>query len=111
MSLGGRIAEEIFFNEISTGASNDLETATYWAEELICTYGMEESYIRVLDRKELKHDVKAKEKVSLILNNCYQEATYLVNKNKKLVTKIAQELQKKKTLSKEEIEDIIKKYV
>lgn len=108
MSLGGRIAEEIFFNEISTGASNDLETATYWAEELICTYGMEESYIRVLDRKELKHDVKAKEKVSLILNNCYQEATRLINKHKKLVTEIAQELQKKKTLSKEEIEDIIK---
>jgi cell division protease FtsH len=41
-SLGGRVAEEMIFNELTTGASNDLETATHIARSMVTRYGMSE---------------------------------------------------------------------
>ena len=41
-SLGGRVAEEMIFNELTTGASNDLETATHIARDMVTRYGMSE---------------------------------------------------------------------
>jgi cell division protease FtsH len=41
--LGGRAAEEVVFNEITTGAENDLEHATAVAREMVCVYGMGKS--------------------------------------------------------------------
>ena len=40
--MGGRVAEEIFFNKMSTGASNDIERATQIARKMVCSYGMSE---------------------------------------------------------------------
>ena len=41
--LGGRAAEDIIYNEVSTGAENDLERATTLARQMVCVYGMSES--------------------------------------------------------------------
>src|SRR5207237_9398578 len=40
VSMGGRIAEEIFLNQVSTGASNDIEQATEMARKMVCEWGM-----------------------------------------------------------------------
>ena len=42
--LGGRTSEEIFFGDVSTGASNDIEKATQLARAMVTTYGMSEKY-------------------------------------------------------------------
>ena len=43
VALGGRISEEIFFNKISTGASDDIRKCTKIAQAMVCDYGMVKS--------------------------------------------------------------------
>ena len=43
VALGGRIAEEMFFNRITTGASDDIKKCTQIAQGIVCDYGMVES--------------------------------------------------------------------
>src|SRR3954447_18791570 len=53
MTLGGRAAEEIVFNEVTTGAANDLEKVTHTAKQMIMRYGMSEKLgPRVLGRNQ-----------------------------------------------------------
>ena len=53
--LGGRVAEELIFNEITSGASNDIEKATKLAHQMVCQYGMSPLGTRVFGQAE--HDV------------------------------------------------------
>jgi ATP-dependent Zn protease len=47
--MGGRVAEEIIFNELTTGAGNDIERATELARKMVCEWGMSErSWARIL---------------------------------------------------------------
>ena len=108
--FGGRIAEEIFFGEVSTGASNDLEQATQIAKELIATYGMGDNNLQVLNKDELLFDKQAKKQVQEILNTCYQEAKDILQNNKNLLEKIALAINEKETLSKEEVAEIISNF-
>lgn len=71
MLLGGRASEEIIFNEISTGAENDLKEATKIAYQMVCNYGMSELGNRVFDLHMLKSTEIVDKEIDKIINSCY----------------------------------------
>lgn len=121
--LGGRVAEEIIFNEISTGAHNDLERATAIARSMITQFGMSEhlgpvTYERDTDTVFLGRDygkskdfseaiaTKIDDEVRGVINECYEIARKLITKNLDLLKTIAKYLLDVETLTKEDIDEI-----
>jgi cell division protease FtsH len=107
--LGGRAAEEVVFNSITTGASNDLQRATDLAERMVTTYGMSEilgplAYERgennflgqsMGNPRRQVSDETAKaidEEVKSIVENAHQQALDILEKNRDLLEQIAQEI-------------------
>ncbi len=106
--MGGRIAESLIFNEITSGASNDIEKATELARNFICTYGMSEKlgtrkYGRTKSQvflgKDFSDDSKdysdqtallIDEEIKGIIDTCYEEATDILTKNKATLIKLAE---------------------
>ncbi len=125
MALGGRAAEEIVFNEITTGASNDMENATKMARSMVTRYGMSDSlgpqvYGRrdelVFLGKELgEHEknyseeiaAKIDKEVSQIIDNAHKRAREILTKNKSKLKKVADELIKVETIEGDEFEALI----
>lgn len=119
--LGGRIAEEIVFDDITTGASSDIKRATKVARKMVTRYGMSE-HIGVINYdsdddevfigRDLAHAKshsefiagKIDEEVGIIINECYQKAKALINENFEVLERCAQELLQKEKLTKEEFE-------
>ncbi|PIE85213.1 cell division protein FtsH [Candidatus Gracilibacteria bacterium] len=120
---GGRAAEEVFFGKdnITTGASNDIEKATNIAREMVMRYGMYEEIGREnfagersignhLGHPEDKPSFGGKTmelidaKVKSILSDAYNTAIELITKNKDLHERIAKDLIEKQELSKLEFE-------
>ncbi len=121
--LGGRVAEEIIFNEISTGAHNDFQKATAIARAMVTEYGMSSlgpiQYERgtgpvflgrdytksrdFSDKIALEIDYAVKE----IIDNCYEKARITLNDNIDLTKKIAHYLLEIETLTKEDIYEIV----
>ena len=123
--LGGYVAEEIKFKDISTGAANDLSEATNIARSLVTKYGMSkkigpisfgetEEFIflgrEITTEKDYSEETAAKidNEVFGIIRRCYQKTKKLLQKNINKLEKITQELIKKETLEKEEFEKLIK---
>lgn len=122
--LGGRAAEEIVFNESSTGAHNDFERATKIARAMVTEYGMSDLGPIQLEHQEssvfLGRDyqksrnfsdqvaLEIDKEVRKIINNCYAKAKKIINENKKLLDLIAETLLEQETLTKEEIEHLAK---
>ncbi|MDD3113592.1 MAG: ATP-dependent zinc metalloprotease FtsH [Candidatus Izemoplasmatales bacterium] len=123
--LGGRVAEEFTFNEISTGAHNDLQRATQIARAMITEYGMSEN----LGPVTYEHDTGAvflgrdygKDKnfseaiateidkeIRGIIHSCYESAMKLISEHKELLNKIAHYLLEVETLTREDIDEIVK---
>jgi len=94
--LAGRASEEFIFNEISTGAQNDLQQATFIAKKMICEYGMSEKLGPVALGEN--HEV-------------FLGRDFLLRENKDKLIRLAKVLEKKEVLGKEEIERIIGKKV
>ncbi|MEO0013596.1 MAG: hypothetical protein RLZZ535_1985 [Cyanobacteriota bacterium] len=107
--LGGRAAEEVVFNSITTGASNDLQRATDLAERMVTTYGMSKilgplAYERgennflgqgISNPRRLVSDETAKaidEEVKSIVEKAHQQALDILEKNRGLLEQIAQEI-------------------
>ena len=127
MMLGGRAAEKIFFSDITTGASNDMERATKLSREMVTRYGMSDVLgNRVYGRKnemvflgrELgEHDKDYSEKVAALIDSevdkfvegGYKKATETINKNKKKLEAVAAELIEKETLDAEEFRALMDK--
>lgn len=121
--LGGRVSEELFFGEISTGASDDFSRATKIARSMVTEYGMSDLGPVQLESKQgsvfLGRDYdKAKNfsdqvaleidtEVRKIVDSCYKEATKILKDNKKLVTLISDTLIEHETITKEEIEELV----
>ena len=122
--LGGRIAEEIFFEDITNGAGNDLEVATEIAKKMVCEWGMsekigpitlgkhsEEVFIgRELVQKRDISEEMAKSidmEIKRIVEECYQEAKKIILENKDKLQRIADALLKKEVLSADEIDRLI----
>ena len=122
--LGGRVAEEIVYNEVSTGASNDFERATKIARSMVTEYGMsnmgpltyEQNQGSVfLGRDYLKDknfsDAIAQEidkETRRIIEECYADATKCINANRDLLETIAYYLKEIETLTKQDIDEINK---
>jgi cell division protease FtsH len=108
--LGGRAAEEIFFQDITSGASNDLVVATQLAEEMVMRLGMERSAgLRVFSENRSvllapqgsqKTYENLDEAVHNILESCYQEARRILLEKRDKVDLVAHELLEVETIDK-----------
>ncbi|WP_052447255.1 ATP-dependent zinc metalloprotease FtsH [Clostridium polynesiense] len=110
--LGGRAAEEVEFNSISTGASNDIERATQTARNMVTIYGMTEEFDmmalesvsnRYLDGRPVqncsaKTSARIDEVTLEIIKECHDKAKQLLKGNSNLLTTISEKLLEKETL-------------
>ena len=118
--LGGRVAEEIVYNEVSTGAHNDFEKATKIARAMVTEYGMSDlgpiqfetqeggvflgrDYNKSKNfSNEVAHEIDLE--MRKIINECYENAKKIINENRDLLELIASSLLEHETLTKEQID-------
>ena len=121
--MGGRAAEEIFFDDISTGASGDIQQATRIAKDMVTTYGMSELGPIQYDSgngtvflgRDYNSPANASSQVAYeidtevrkIIDHCHSEAIKIIKANKEDLIKIANALIANETLTAEEINDIL----
>ncbi len=111
--LGGRAAEKIALNDISTGARNDIQVATEIARDMVIAYGMSETLgpISLEDKDNLAvfgqniEDVIGVE-VKTLIDNAYKEAINILSKNTDKLQTLAELLLEKETVTEEEFEEI-----
>ena len=122
--LGGRVSEETFLHETTTGASDDFKKATNIARSMVTKYGMsdlgpiqyeQESEGVFLGRDYTKTKnfsdqvaLEIDEQVRKIIEECYAKAKDIINKNKDLVMLLSDALMERETLTKEQIESLVK---
>ena len=117
--LSGRVAEEMVFNEIHTGASNDLERATSIARDMVTEYGMSERLgplklghrhgnpflgRDVMEDRNYSEDVAKAidEEVRCLIEECYQRARKILSENRETMDRIAAVLLERETINREE---------
>ncbi len=121
--LGGRVSEEVVFNEITTGAHNDFSKATKIARSMVTEYGMSSlgpvqletpegsSFLgRDYNKNRNFSDQVALEidnEVRKIINECYDKAKKIIEKNRDLLDLIATNLIEHETLTKEQIDYLV----
>ncbi len=121
--LGGRVSEELYYGEITTGASDDFKKATNIARSMVTEYGMSNLGPMQLEQKSenvfLGRDygktknfsdqvaLEIDKEVRSIIEKCYAQATEILKKNKKLVMLLTDALMKYETLTKEQIDYIV----
>ena len=109
--LAGRAAEDIVFNEVTTGAKDDLEKATKLAEEMVCNYGMGGLGLMVVNESFLKFNYeKSRTEINKILEKGYQQAKKILVENKELLIKISDVLMEKESIDQDELEEIFMEY-
>lgn len=122
--LGGRAAEKVIFNEMTSGASNDIAQATKLARAMVMEWGMsdlgpinfgpdtgmgdfgqmewyQENSVSPAMQEKIDNEVKK------IMDQGLKEAENLVKKHKKLLDKVVEELLKKETIDRDEFEKIV----
>lgn len=121
---GGRSAEEIIFNTITTGASNDIEQATKLARAMVTRYGMSEKYdmmgLEVVNNAYLSKDnsltcssdtaTDIDHEVLCIIKKAHQKAKDIISKNMAIMHEASSFLIQKETITGEEFMNIINKY-
>ncbi|ARM30094.1 ATP-dependent zinc metalloprotease FtsH [Prosthecochloris sp. HL-130-GSB] len=122
--LGGRIAEDIIFGEISTGAQNDLEKVTEIAYNMVVVYGMSEKIGNIsyyesnnpyyggpgIDKKYSEHTARLiDQEVNAIIIQAEQMVREILTKNREKLEQLAGELLKREVLQYCEIEEILGK--
>ena len=111
--MGGRVAEEVFCHDITSGASNDLQVATQLAEDMVMRLGMSVSGLRVFQRQEGAQALvapRAGQKtfevldtaINQILEESYQEAKRIISQQRDAVERVTQALLQQETLTREE---------
>ena len=123
MALGGRAAEELVFNSVTTGAANDIEQATAYVRNMITMYGMSDEFgLMALETVENQYlDGTASltcseqtatgvdEEVVAILKESYEEALSLLRENSDIMDKLAEFLIEKETITGKEFMEIFRK--
>ncbi|MBI3379923.1 ATP-dependent zinc metalloprotease FtsH [Candidatus Gottesmanbacteria bacterium] len=121
--LGGRAAEELIFNEMTSGASNDIDKATMVAREMVVEFGMStlgpinfgptmdttEWGGRYYNETQVSQEMQSKidREVKLIIDDCYKKAQLILKKFKNKLDLVAEALIKRETLEREDFEKLI----
>ena len=121
--LGGRVAEEITFNEVTTGAHDDFKKATNIARKMVTEYGMSSLGPMMLDEPDentfLGRDYNKNknfsdtvayeidEEMRSIINECYEKSKKILKENQKLLKLIAETLLEEETITKEQIDSLV----
>src|SRR5690554_6668749 len=121
--LGGRVAEEIEFDSVTTGAYNDFQMATRIARAMVTEYGMSDlgpiqyesregsvflgrDYMKEKNfSDQVAHEID--KEIRKIINECLEEARRVITENKKLLDTISDYLIKVETLTKADIDEIV----
>ena len=121
--LGGRVAEEVTFGEITTGAHDDFKKATKIARSMVTEYGMSNLGPMMLEEPDgntflgrdytknrnisdtVAHEID--EEMRSIINSCYEKTKKIITENKELLSLIANTLLEKATINKEERDYIV----
>jgi cell division protease FtsH len=122
--MGGRLAEEIFIGEITTGAGNDIERASAMARRMVCEWGMSELGPVTFGKKEeaiflgrefAQHQdfsentaVEIDREVKRILDKAYAHAKEIITAHKSSLDRIARKLLERETLEGWEVNDILR---
>lgn len=120
--MGGRAAEEIVFDSVTTGASNDIEQATKIARAMVTQYGMSEKFglMGLVTIESQYLDGRASlncgeetagqidQEVMRILKESYDEATRLLLENREILDKISQQLYENETITGKEFMKIFR---
>ena len=123
VSLGGRIAEEIIFDDITTGASSDIKKATQAARDMVTRYGMSENIgvinynsddDEVFIGRDLAHAKSHSELVSgeidkevkSIIDDCYGKAKAIILEHVQVLHDCAELLLRKEKIGRDEFEDL-----
>ena len=123
--LGGRVAEQLVFNELTTGSGNDIERASELTRKMVCEWGMSEMGPLSFGKKEeqiflgreisqhrdySEHTaIKIDEEVTRLVEECHTKVKSLLTDNLEVLKAIAQLLLEKETLVLGDIEEIIEK--
>jgi cell division protease FtsH len=121
--MGGRIAEETFLGNITTGASNDIERATELARAMVCEYGMsdlgpltfgkkeEQIFLgrEISQHRDYSEDtaIKIDNQVKYIISEQYERATNIISENRETMVRLAETLLERETLDSVEIRRIV----
>ena len=122
--LGGRVAEEVIFIEVTSGASDDLDKATHYAHTMVCelgmskklgllTYGKRDGQVflgrDIMTEKNYSENtaVMIDEEVRRIVSECHVRAKSIVEKNREKLEKLADRVLEKEVLEAEEIKMLV----
>lgn len=124
--LGGRLAEEIIFDSMSTGASNDIERLTSLARKMVMSWGMSKLGTISFGKREeaifLGKEISSQvdyseytaevidEEVAKIINDSYKEAREILETNIELLNKTAELLLEKETIDNKELRELVELY-
>lgn len=126
--LGGRVAEEIVFSDISTGAQNDLERSSELVRNMVCTYGMSEKLGLLTFGKKTVSPFLGNEygqeknyseetarqidaEVKAVVESSYKRVHTLLTENRKALDGLAARLEEKEVLDGDEVEAIVKELI
>jgi len=124
IAFGGRVAEEIVFNRISTGAANDIKQATDLAQQMVRSWGMSEelgplSYAKNEEQIFLGREIaqhrdysdetarKIDEEINSLINKSYNSAKTVLNANLDILHKLSELLLEKETVLGKELDELI----
>jgi cell division protease FtsH len=124
VAFGGRVAEEIVFNRISTGAANDIKQATDLAQQMIRTWGMSEDlgllcYAKGEEQVFLGREIaqhrdyseataqKIDNEIHRLIDNAYKRAREVLEENLDILHKLSDQLLEKETVMGAELDELI----
>jgi cell division protease FtsH len=124
MLLGGRVAEEIVFKDVTTGAHDDLKKATEIAREMVCEYGMSEilgpltlgrKHKEVFLGRDIAEDRNYSEEIAYaidkevraIIDQAYEQAKDIILSHREKLDALANKLIEKEVLNREEIDEVL----
>lgn len=112
-ALGGRIAEEITFGALTTGAGSDFQKATQIAHNMVCSYGMSDELGTIIYEKESQFEYspetarKIDDAIRAIIDRCYREARELLVAHEDKLKVLAERLLERETLYAQEIYELL----
>jgi cell division protease FtsH len=117
--MGGRVAEELFMNHMTSGASNDIERATDIAQHMVCEWGMSElgplAYRKPgnafeADRAHAVSEATAHrvdEEIRKVVMDAYERAKILIERNREPIRVLAEALLEQESLEADEIKTLL----